>query len=136
MLFAEWLRKLKAQPEEERTNAAAARVIDLWHARQAPGAEPLLVHTIAIAARAGRPWLSYQCPACTMISEADVRSFERHPHASIQILIPALSCPLPRRALCEAHRPSGVTGSFGAAALADTWTACRASSRQRLASAR
>ena len=93
-------------------------------------------HTIAIAARAGRPWLSYQCPACTMISEADVRSFERHPHASIQILIPALSCPLPRRALCEAHRPSGVTGSFGAAALADTWTACRASSRQRLASAR
>ena len=65
----------------------------MWHSRQARGAEPLLVPTIAAAVRAGRPWLSYQCPACTMIGEADVRSFGRHPHASIQSLIPALSCP-------------------------------------------
>ena len=93
MSFAEWLRKLKAQPEEQRTNAAAARIIDLWHARQARGAEPLLVPTIAAAVRAGRPWLSYQCPACQMMGEADVRRFDRHPHASIQSLIPLLSCP-------------------------------------------
>jgi hypothetical protein len=62
MSFAEWLRKLKAQPAEQRTTAAAARVINLWNARQARGAEPLLVPTIAAAVRAGRLWLSYQCP--------------------------------------------------------------------------
>jgi len=93
MSFAEWLRKLKAQPEEQRTNAAAARVVELWSRRHARGAEPLLVPTIAAAVRAGRPWLSYQCPACQMIGETDVRSFERHPHASIQSLIPLLDCP-------------------------------------------
>ena len=68
--------------EERRTDGYAARIIDLWRKQPARGAEPLLVTTIAAAIRAGRPWLSYQCPGCTMIGEADVRKFDRNPHAS------------------------------------------------------
>jgi hypothetical protein len=50
--------------EERRTNTAAGRVVSLWSKRLARGAEPLMIPTIAAAVRAGRPWLSYQCPAC------------------------------------------------------------------------
>ncbi len=78
--MARMLREFSAMPEERRTDGYSARIIDLWSKRTARGAEPLLVPTIAAAAiRAGWAWLSYQCPACTMIGEADVRKFDRHP---------------------------------------------------------
>lgn len=91
--MARILREFAALPEERRTNRFASRVIDLWSKRLARDAEPLLVPTIGAAVRAGRPWLSFQCPACTMIGEADVRKFDRHPQASIQSLIQMLACP-------------------------------------------
>jgi len=68
--------------KERRTDGYMAGIIDLWSKRLARGAEPLLVPTIAAAIRAGRPWLSYQRPGCTIIGEADARKFDRHPHAS------------------------------------------------------
>ena len=80
--MARMLREFSAIPEERRTDGYSARIIDLWSKRTARGAEPLLVPTIAAAIRAGWAWLSYQWPACTMIGEADVRKFDRHPHAS------------------------------------------------------
>jgi hypothetical protein len=89
MSFAEWLRKLEAQPAEQRFTAAAARVIELWNARQArtsagPDDRGRCARRAAVA---------FQCPPCTMIGETDLRGFNRHPHASIQSLISALSCP-------------------------------------------
>ncbi len=77
--MARMLREFSAMPEERRTDGYAARIIDLRSKRLARGAEPLLVPTLAAAIRAGWPWLS---PACTMIGEADMRKFDRHPHAS------------------------------------------------------
>ena len=82
LAMARMLREFSAMPKERRTDGYAARIIDLWSKRLARGAEPLLVPTIAAAIRAGRSWLFYQCPSCTMIGEADVRKFDRHPHAS------------------------------------------------------
>jgi hypothetical protein len=79
--------------QDRRENPAAARVVDLWNRRQARGAEPLLYPSIAAAVRAGKPWLTFRCPACDLIGDADVRAFDRHPHASISSLIPALRCP-------------------------------------------
>jgi len=48
--------------------------------------------TIAAALVAKRPWLTVQCPACLQIAEVDLRRLDRHRDASIQSLIPALSC--------------------------------------------
>ena len=87
------VRAFIAAPAERRIDAFAGRVVDLWNARLARGAETLLIPTIGAAVRARRPYLTYQCPACLMIGDADIRSFERHPGASIQSLIPALRCP-------------------------------------------
>jgi len=67
LAMARMLHEFSAMPEERRTDGYAARIIDLRSKRLARGAEPLLVPTIAAAVRAGRPWLSYQCPACTGI---------------------------------------------------------------------
>ena len=95
MAFAEWLRKLKAPPKEQRTNAAAARVIDLWHARQARSAEPLLVPTIASTARAGRPWLLLSVPSLhhdrgrTCAASAGTRITDPKPYPGP--VLPALS---------------------------------------------
>jgi hypothetical protein len=86
-------RAIREMVADRRENPAASRVVDLWNRRQARGAEPLLYPTIAAAVRAGKPLLTFHCPACDLIGDADVRDFERHPHASISSLISALKCP-------------------------------------------
>jgi hypothetical protein len=68
-------------------------VVDLWNCRQARGAEPLVYPRIATAVRAGKQRLTIRCLACDLIGDADVRDFDRHPHASISSIIPALRCP-------------------------------------------
>jgi hypothetical protein len=45
----------------------------------------LLYPTIAAAVRAGKTRLTYRCPACDLIGDADASAFDRHPHASTDI---------------------------------------------------
>jgi len=84
--------------DPDRKNRTAGRIIDLWDARRARGAEPLFHPTIGGAIRAGRPWLTCYCPGCGVVGEIDLR----------KIVIPAraggwsrdrrgLLRPLPRR---------------------------------------
>lgn len=87
------VREMAALPEERRTDRFGGRVVDFWHTRLARGATLLFIPTIGAAIRAQRPWLSYACPACTMIGEADLRKIDRHPGASIESLVPELNCP-------------------------------------------
>jgi len=79
---------------------AATALVTIWNARRASGRELWFYPTIGAAIVAGRPWLSVMCPACQMIGEVDLRTLGRHPGASIDSLIPALSC---RR--CQPHPP-------------------------------
>jgi len=86
--------------DPDRKNRTAGRIIDLWDARRARGAEPLFHPTIGGAIRAGRPWLTCYCPGCGVVGEIDLRKIDRHPDASIESLIPHLSCQR-----CSPHPP-------------------------------
>ena len=59
--------------DPDRKNRTAGRIIDLWDARRARGAEPLFI---------------------------DLRRIDRHPGASVESLIPQLSCQR-----CSPHPP-------------------------------
>ena len=59
--------------DPDRKNRTAGRIIDLWDARRARGAEPLFHPTIGGAIRAGRPWLTCYCPGCGVVGEIDLR---------------------------------------------------------------
>lgn len=78
--------------DRDRKNAVAERVIDLWERRRARGAEPLFHPTIGAAIRAGKPRLTCWCPGCGVVGEIDLRQVDRHPGASIESLIPQISC--------------------------------------------
>ena len=71
---------------------AASALVSIWNARRAGGRELWFYPTIGAAITAARPWLSVICPACQMIGEVDLRTLHRHPRASIDSLIPLLSC--------------------------------------------
>ena len=86
--------------DPDRKNRTAARIVDLWDARRARGAEPLFHPTIGGAIRARRPWLTCYCPGCGVVAEIDLRKIDRHPDASIESLIPHLSCQR-----CSPHPP-------------------------------
>ena len=86
-------RELVDAPRERREDQKAGRVVGLWNARIARDAEPLFVPTIAAALRAARPFLEFQCRACGLIGEVDVRKFDRHPRATLNSLVPEMSCP-------------------------------------------
>lgn len=89
--IAAFVAKFARAPQERAESAVAARVIALWEARRARGAEPLFVPTIGAAIRAGRPMLAYHCPGCGMAGRLDLRILDRHPGASIGTLIPRIS---------------------------------------------
>ena len=91
--LARMIAEFAAMPEERRTNGFAARVVGLWNVRLARGAEPLFIPTIGAAIRAGRPWLSFQCPACQMIGEMDLRTLDRHPAGSVESVTPVTLAP-------------------------------------------
>ena len=88
-----WIAELADQPRQQREDLVAGKVVGLFNARLARDAEPLFVPTIAAALRAGRPWLEFECRACRMIGDVDVRTFDRHPRATLNSLIPDLTCP-------------------------------------------
>ena len=96
--FADWL--FRRAPVERAESRTAARLIDLWEARRQRGAEPLFTPSIGAAVRAGRPWLAFCCPGCGVAGEIDLGRVVRHPGASIESLIPDLSC-----TRCSPHPP-------------------------------
>jgi hypothetical protein len=80
---------------DRRDNPAACRLIDLWNRRL-----DVDVVMYRCTTRPSQPpcapaglQLTFRSPACGLIGDADVRAFDRHPHASISSLIPALTCP-------------------------------------------
>jgi hypothetical protein len=80
--------------------ASAKRIISIWQSRLARGV-PLWFHpTVGAAIAAGRPWLLFYCPACGQTGAIDLRRLDRHRGATLESLIPSLSC---RR--CRPHPP-------------------------------
>ena len=55
-------------------------------------AEPLFVPTIGAAIRARKPVLMFYCPGCQVVGELNLQNVDRHPGASIESLIPFVSC--------------------------------------------
>ena len=92
-------RELREAPARRREIAFAGRVVDIWNSRVGRGAEMFFSPTLGGAIAGGHPWLSFYCPGCRTVGELDLRKTDRHRGATIESLIPALSCtrcqPLP-----------------------------------------
>jgi hypothetical protein len=71
---------------------AARKVVAIWNERRKAGVELWFYPTIGAAITAGCPLLSFYCPACGQVTEVDLRKIDRHHGATIESLIPALSC--------------------------------------------
>lgn len=82
--------------ERARIAEQAAAVIDAWHELLAAETFVFLWPTIGAARASGRPWLTFFCPGCQIRGAIDLGApnirEKYHPHASIETLIPALSC--------------------------------------------
>ena len=76
-------------------------MVNLWEKRRARGGEPLFHPTIGAAIRVGKPGLEFHCPGCQIVGDADLRKLERHLDATVETLIPQLSCQR-----CSPHPPS------------------------------
>jgi hypothetical protein len=83
---------IAAEIAGRRELAFAGRVIAIWNARLARGADLFFAPTIGGAVAAGLPMLTFYCPGCGVIGTVDLRRLDRHPRASVESLIPALSC--------------------------------------------
>ena len=87
--------------------APPSRLIDLWDARRARGAEPLFHPTIGAAIRAGRPWFSCYCRGCGVVGQIDLGTIDRHRER-----VGLLRCRFvaaPRCKLRHTHASLGVT---------------------------
>jgi hypothetical protein len=90
----------KRAEAERKLAAEAQKVVEIWNARQAGGRALWFYPTIGAAIAADLPWLTFYCPACTVVGSVDLRKLDRHRGAAISSLIPSLSC---RR--CSPHAP-------------------------------
>jgi hypothetical protein len=70
----------------------AKRIVGIWNARHAANRDLWFYPTIDAAIAAECPWLRFYSPACRHIGEVDLRKLDRHRGATIESLIPALSC--------------------------------------------
>jgi hypothetical protein len=70
----------------------AKRVVVVWNARHAANRDLPFDPTIGAAIAAECPRLRFYCPACRQIGAVDLRKLDRHRCATIEGLIPALSC--------------------------------------------
>jgi hypothetical protein len=70
----------------------AQKLVAIWNSRAARKARPSFYPPIETALLAGTPWLAYQCPACQLIGDVDLRTLDRHPMMPVAGLIPSLSC--------------------------------------------
>src|SRR5215469_2242181 len=77
---------------EAKDEREAKQIVGIWNARRAKGRHLWFHLTIGAAIIAGRPWLTFVCPACRVIGEVDLRTLDRHPAATVESLIPSLSC--------------------------------------------
>lgn len=84
---AERLRRLRA-PEI----AEAEELIRRWNRRAARGGHPPWYPTIGTALLADTPLLDFVCPACRIMGQIDLQTIDRHPQATVGVLIPQLSC--------------------------------------------
>ena len=78
----------------------ARKIIGIWNGRLARGAELWFHPTIGAAIAAGLPVLRFVCTGCGIEGTVDLRTIDRHRGATIESLIPSLSC---RR--CQPHPP-------------------------------
>jgi predicted RNA-binding Zn-ribbon protein involved in translation (DUF1610 family) len=58
----------------------------------ARGAELWFSPTIGAAIEAKRHWVTFYCPGCGVTGTVDLRRVDRHRGATVESLIPALSC--------------------------------------------
>jgi hypothetical protein len=86
------LEKRAREAVTDKAAREAERVVGIWNARHAANRDLWFYHTIGAAIAAECPWLRFYCPACRQIGEVDLRQLDRHRGATIESLIPALSC--------------------------------------------
>jgi hypothetical protein len=114
--------KLKA---DRAALAEAEAVIQRWNDQLSRGRDMLWSPTIRAALLAGTPWLDVFCPGCGTSRAIDLRSFDRHPLASVGTLVLGLRCswcpglaPMPRLlglyALPPTNRQGAALPSVGA----------------------
>src|SRR6267143_6724434 len=77
-----------AHEAERAAQEAAQRVVERWNAERSPLWSP----TIRCAITAGTPWLDVYCPGCRTSRAIDIRTLDRHPHASVGSLVLGLRC--------------------------------------------
>jgi hypothetical protein len=102
------------RPSVQRPSKAgteAPKIVEIWNARQAGGRALWFYPTFGAAIAAGLPWLTFYCPACTVLVRVDLRTLDRHRGAAISSLIPSLSCrrcpnaPFAKLEMLTAERP-------------------------------
>jgi hypothetical protein len=88
---------------DKAARAEAEAVIQRWNDQFALGRDMLWSPTIRAALLAGTPWLDVFCPGCGTSRAIDLRTLDRHPLASVGILVLGLRCswcpgsaPMPR----------------------------------------
>jgi hypothetical protein len=102
----------KRAEAERKLAAEAQKIVEIWNARQAGGRALWFYPTIGAAIAAGLPWLTFYCPACTVVGRLDLRTLDRHRGAAISSLLPSLSCrrcspnaPFAKLEMLSAERP-------------------------------
>jgi hypothetical protein len=88
--------KRVAQEEIEYAKA----VVTAWNERVQQGRRCSFFPTVETCVIAETPWLQTLCPGCRTIGEVDLRAVDNHHGASIETLIPRLSC-----RMCRADAP-------------------------------
>jgi hypothetical protein len=83
--------------------AEAKAVVERWNEQLAASRDMLWSPTIRAALIAEMPWLDVFCPGCGTSRAIDLRTVDRHPLASVAILVLGLRCswcpelaPMPR----------------------------------------
>ncbi len=98
----------------ERANQQAAlAVVERWNTERSPLWSP----TIRCAITAGTPWLDIYCPGCRTSRAIDIRTFDRHPLASVGSLVIGLQC-----SWCPGLAPMPVLTALHALPPAARWS--------------
>src|SRR5882762_5646188 len=105
---------INAVREDERAGQQAAfAVVERWNAERSPLWSP----TIRCAITAGTPWLDIYCPGCRTSRAIDIRTFDRHPLASVGSLVIGLQC-----SWCPGLAPMPVLTALHALPPAARWS--------------
>jgi hypothetical protein len=66
----------RRQSELGRDIGQAEKLVAIWNSRAARRARPSFYPTIETVLLAGTPWLAYQCPACQLVGDVDLRTLD------------------------------------------------------------